>query len=489
MPKTRIQIKDLLRYTLVSGLLICLFTPSISHGQEEGIYKRNLSRADSQAIAAASAIADTGRMMLGFQDLSTLKTPGACLAISKMMHMAVWRSKERDTMQYGAADSIPTAVREIALRCGGNMRPDNVDEMDLSDLLELNAIIGDTARILQVVNYYEDLEHIDLTRKFRFMHDAVRAAGVFRTPARIEFARSILRRLQSYGEASIAQVGSVWDGIHSDATRRFDTAAVLESWAQRTEYFSGFTEEQQKAATPDRRIIFTPRNQYEERTAIALYKRPEQLDDTLKMYADSASGGNHALLFDISRYIGVVTSRIGKPPSEMELVGAFPAGASATPQQGKVTLYYRIQEGDIMGVHMRPRYAILQRLHQKYHEQGLKIVIVTAVQGYMWGSAPLEPEKEAELHAWYFRNYLKLPFTVLANRQNLIRLEDGRIRRMPLLFDRYYDEDGKYVGRNMGYLVGRDGTYQTSNTILLMSEATAEAFILAEINKPYKPKM
>jgi hypothetical protein len=80
----------------------------------------------------------------------------------------------------------------------------------------------------------------------------------------------------------------------------------------------------------------------------------------------------------------------------------------------------------------------------------LEIVLVTGTQGYSWSSPPQTPADEAKTDAWYFSQFLKLPFTVVVQETPFQRKPDGRRVGGMTDFQRQYP----IVSR---VLVGRDG--------------------------------
>ncbi len=473
-------------YRRILLLLVTVVTAStvtsVAQAQKTKKYKNVLSPVDSQAIARAAAIADTGRMAPPFQNVHAYKTPGQCLVATELLQQTIWRAAEQDTMQYGENDSLPTAVRDLARECLTRMNTQTVEEVDLYDLLELSAVSGDTISMLNVVHYYNDLKNVESYRKIYFLMDAVEKARVYRVPGRVAFARSTLDKLKTYGSESILQTVRVWNNLQSDFGTRFDTTAMLRTWAEQIAYFAKFTQEQMKASNPDRISPFDSTYKFNDLMILAAYKHVPQLKDTLEVYGSAVKKAtpSSAQIVDIQTH--VITSRLGKDPSEMELVAGFPEGTTAVPEKGKVTLYYRFTARGL-GPRVSRTFANLRLVYDKYHKDGLEIVIVTELQGYMAGSPPLEAEQEAKVHAWLIRDYLELPFAVLVNRNNTVKLEDGRIMRKPILFDQYFSEDGVYKGSNAGYIVGRDGKVQVVNMVAIGSYAQTAAFIEAELKR------
>ena len=116
---------------------------------------------------------------------------------------------------------------------------------------------------------------------------------------------------------------------------------------------------------------------------------------------------------------------------------------------------------------MDTRLAVLRRIYERYHDQGLDVILSVSTQGYRWGSPPLEPEKEAKILGWYFREYLRLPFSILVEETQFDRLPDGR--RMPKPAEQTM----------MSGLIGRDGTIRGFPSQL--SEEELDAYVRREL--------
>lgn len=456
---------------VLAFVAVTLFFPSIGLAQNKSLYKKNLSKEDSIAIGAASILADTGRMIPGLKDLKGYNTPGYCLALTYSLERAIWRSGERDTMKYGESDSLPTEVREKGAECIAEMSPEDVLEMELYNLLEVSARVGDTARMRATVEKYTSLSDVDLELRLLFVQDAAGMAVNVSRPRQFRFVADMLSVLKRYGTQSIAQTDSVFRMLFIDPTFRFDTASMVQARAEWRSYLSSFSKDELKEFNIDLRKMV-----YEDSLMLATFKQePDWLEQVKRfvsvVWEDHPMG--QIILGDIR------PSYIGRSPGAMEIVRAFPADASPIPEKGKVTIYYASQ--DLSGdTQLRRPFAVLRRLYERYHDQGLEIVIVTAIQGHMWRSPPLEPRQEAQLHAWYFRAYHELPFKVLVNSRVFSKKHDGRLIRHRTLWERFV-EDGALGNR--GYLVGKDGTIQSVDLAHYSNEEEAAAYIERELKK------
>ncbi len=459
-------------FTRASGIgLLLAVLPSMVFAQEK-TYQRYLSHADSVAIAAASAKADTGRMILPFQDLSRYTTPGQCLALTKSIESTIWRSNERDTMKYGPSDSLPTEVRVKGAQCIAKMRPDNVAEMDLYNLLQASARVGDTARMRATIEYYRNLERIPLERRLKFIGEAAGFVSTLTRPEPFPFLASVLDILKSYGAASLTQTATVYTLAGGEAVQLFDTAAMIQNNKARLAYLLSFSDEdRKKAGLGDLR-----KDIYEDSLMLVTYKEDPDWRERRKRFADVIYESEP---FMAKGYGEILPSYVGRQPAEMELQAIYPEGASATPVKGRVTIYFSAQT--IGGTPQLSRtYGVLRRLYDRYHAKGLDIVIVTGLQGFMWYSPPLTPEQEAPLHGWYFREYHNLPFTILVNRREMPKRDDGKLVRQRTQWELFF-ENGTM--RNRGYMVGKDGTVRAVDLGNYTGDEYVAAYIERELRK------
>jgi hypothetical protein len=112
--------------------------------------------------------------------------------------------------------------------------------------------------------------------------------------------------------------------------------------------------------------------------------------------------------------------------------------------------------------------ASLLRLYNKYHAQGLEIVLVLKTQGYSWSSPPQSAADEAKTDAWYYLDHFGLPFTVVVDETPFTKKPDGRRVAGQIAFEQ------DYVMRHA--LIGRDGRIRTIG-YGLTSESMEDAFI------------
>jgi hypothetical protein len=165
-------------------------------------------------------------------------------------------------------------------------------------------------------------------------------------------------------------------------------------------------------------------------------------------------------------WMSQLAAQVGQPAPPITGKFVFPKEAAhALPAPGKVTLVWFQTKGSGL---MDPRTAILQRLYDKYHAQGLEIVLVFKTQGYSWSSPPQSAADEAKTIAWYYTDYLKLPFTLVVDETPFTRLPDGRREPGTIAFQRQYP--------TLQAIIGRDGRIYTT-WIGLRSERQMEVFI------------
>jgi hypothetical protein len=159
---------------------------------------------------------------------------------------------------------------------------------------------------------------------------------------------------------------------------------------------------------------------------------------------------------------------LGTPAPQITSKYAFPTNTSPRlPEPGKVTLLMKIQKGE--DALMTPDLAILHRLYNKYHAQGLEIVLVLATHGSSWYSPPQNAADEAKTIAWYYLDHLGLPFTIVVYESPVTKRPNGWLVRGETVFDRMYNLGGPW-------LIDRNGRFNNFG-MGLDSEAAMSAFI------------
>jgi hypothetical protein len=135
-------------------------------------------------------------------------------------------------------------------------------------------------------------------------------------------------------------------------------------------------------------------------------------------------------------------------------------------------LVVRAQKGDGL---IDGQVAMFQRMHDKYAAQGLDIILMLRTEGYSWSSPPQTPSDEAKTDAWYYLEYLKVPFTVAVDETPFTKQEDGRLVPGRIAFEQ------QYVLPEV--LIGRDGRIY-SLWLGFESETQLDAFVRQALAQP-----
>jgi hypothetical protein len=287
-------------------------------------------------------------------------------------------------------------------------------------------------------------------------------------PVRLATARAVLARLDSLGpEVRTSQLrahGWIWDVVEG---LRFDTTEVMRESATLRALLAKLTpvqmrqhgEELSKVNIDSVVLLWTRHGPDLGTTVHDLLER--------ELITRAVPG---VMTKEIAQYkinwMSREAAHVGQlaPPITGKFV--FPKeAAGALPAPGKVTLVMFWNKG---GGLMDSRTAMLQRLYNKYHAQGLEIVLVFKTQGYSWSSPPQSAADEAKTIAWYYTEHLKVPFTLVVEETPFTKLPDGRRTPGQVAFQQKY--------RPTQAIIGRDGRIYTS-WIGLGSERQMEVFI------------
>ncbi len=429
-------------------------------------YEKKISSKDSTALANARAVSDTGRMTPGGINLLPYDNPAYCLTLIESTTKKIWRSDERDTL-HEDRDSIPALAREKGRECISKFTLTTVSREQLPAYLHAASILKDTSLMRSIINYALQSDSVTDYYKIHFLDTALEFGYAATKPDLADFVPSLLRQLTKFGKEAAPSVARAYSIIKAHHYRNFDTAQFIATANERAVYLSQFSDDE----VPARQKMFN--EIYQDSLALVLFRRPPDYADQVKRFTEA--------LTDIQMFRDVAdlqASLIGKLPSDMDLVAAFPSTASAVPQKGKVTVYLRQGFGIKANNTLTPQLAKFRRLMEKYGPEKLEVVLVTTATGYMWDSPPLEPEVEAKLQNWYYREYHGLPFTVLVNKRNISRRTDGRLIRDNPLFDDFLNGS-----RMMGYMVGKDGTVQAWTEAFIAPETVIEKYIERELAK------
>lgn len=462
-------------------LTLALIVPSISaqtsaanamHQAARDSISVNTVAVNSAAAIAGWEKADTGRMMPGYRDLSRYDTPGYCWAAMYGMERLLWRHGESDTLPKGTvSDTIPTAVRDIGRTCVAKMTPQNVDSSELRNLTRIALRIGDTALARQAILTHIAKITTGTKAQGEEVVDAIRVAISESRPIPFTFLKSLPSLIVKMGPE--APAGIAFALLKNVADMRFDTVV--------SDRISIEMETLERSMGRKGGFIFM------DSMSIAARQRDPQLPATWRRLGDQflarQDEGVDRVMWAGNIESGIkIANLLGAPAPALTMFRRYPENALLTPEIGKVTLIAGIP--GLGAGRMEAYLALLRRMYERYHDQGLEIVLVGRTQGFTWASPPLEAGAEADVIGWYYRDYLKLPFPVLVEESTFGQLRDGRRVRAHSSFSLTFD-DRIRVGT--GYLVARDGTVISLN-MQLKYDPQLEGLIRRELARSTERK-
>jgi hypothetical protein len=300
------------------------------------------------------------------------------------------------------------------------------------------------------------------------------SSPLVRHPVRLAAANAILARLDALGpEARIPQFLGHQKMRQIAEVARFDTTALLRQDRALRAIVARFTPEERKVYGSDIMTLMF------DSIMVAWFQRPPERPAVVRGIVDRhfAAFGPGELTPQQVEFIkswpGVLASQVGKPAPPITGTFWFPPGRPhVQPTPGKVTLVMEVEkEGGLMS----PRMAMLRRIYDRYHDRGLEIVLVLKTQGFSWSSPPQTPADEARAVAWYYYDYLKLPFTVVVDETPFTTQPDGRRVAGKIAFEQ------QYVLPSV--LIGRDGRIFTL-WLGFISESQRNSFVAQALAAP-----
>jgi len=402
--------------------------------------------ADSAAVLKAAAIADTGRMTPGYRDISRYDTPGYCVAAIIGLGQETWRSHERDTLAVESPhDSLAPAAIAIGQKCAGRFTVTNTDPHELFNLMRLSLMTGDTATMTAAINRRFTLATTAEARG-NILLDAVEELLNSR-PVHPDLAAALLVRMDSLGAGARYPRLYAHNLFFGRGTRNGDTLMIAREADALKTVTAQFT-------LAERRELPT---EISKQTMAAIYitwlrHKPTLGADIDRLVTQEfipsmrAEGIDENVVQAFAQRINGLASSVGTPAPPLALQHVFNAGSDKIkPAPGKVTLLVEVEKGSGLP---DGRTSMLRRLHDKYASQGLDIVIIERTQGFSWSSPPQTPSDEAASDAWYYLDYLKLPFTLVVQETPFKHRPDGRLVPGNIPFEQQYMTRQILVGRD-----------------------------------------
>jgi hypothetical protein len=373
-----------------------------------------------------------------------------------------------------AQDTLPTKAADIGRRCLAQFSDiQRVAPIELDNMERLAIALGDSVTLTAAINRHLSLATNDSARA-SVLFNAFNALAYIKPqplpyPRRFAWANATLARLDAMGAS--ARVPRLLAHINMATlmtTARFDTTALLREDATIRRIRTLLTDQDRQTldfAYPELTTLIT------DSLAVAVYRN----DPDLKAHIRATVGRELQVLthVDAQKKEFVILERersaalIGVPAPPIVGNYWFPdAKSHGTPQSGKVTLVRWVVKGQGL---LTSDLAALRRLYDKYHDDGLEIVLLLRTEGYSWASPPLSPADEAKTIAWYYRKHLGLPFTIVVDETPFTTKPDGRRVAGSVPFVK------EYAGG--ATLVGRDGRIRVAGALFNTKEPVLDAFI------------
>lgn len=436
------------------------------------------------------APSDTGRALTGYQTYARYDAPSQCSNAVEFLStdLRAWSGLWYDTLAYTArlSEHQPTAVIDEARRCAGRFTAATVAPRELSFLLPLTIVMGDSVQTRAVID-----------RELALAPDEADKAAVLLTamqsflnarPIQMASAEAILARFDTVAPTRRLEHVKGHELLLDIARVQFDLAWMRREIATMRSLMQPLSVEQRGelpgfyGGIRDLWLWEYGADSTTKAMAVLLKELPYLL--SAAVFQRNGTAGLNMLAGAYVRPVGQTA-----PP----LPGSFwmPApGVTPYPKPGQMTLvmsfWKREKDGDpittTVAQQLRPLRAMLTRLHEKYGSHGLQILFVLQPAGFT------PPTSEADRFAltakWFTAQF---PFPVVVGEQALPfttrPLPDGR---------RIYGKDAidtdpiyKSLKNWPVKLVGPDGKFVGSPLVTLPEhEAELEAFIRQGLNLP-----
>lgn len=472
------------------------FSPILNQGLAKNVYDRHTRGVDTVQWAEA----DTGRMMPAYRDLHGYNTPAMCIAAVQRAESLYWRRGEGDYLPKSTPyDTLPRYARDVGNRCLLQFNVVTVGEEDLEDFVRLAIIIGDTSKARSGIERYLSIYQDDSVEQAIFLNAAARyIAG--KRPVDINFARSLIQYVD--GTTASVSADSVFSQLLHVYTLNNDPISRNEVFNENIAYLERRYPDDQR-----RLMSFIYKDSFEfPRVPSGMYT-PDDIDEIYRLgniwkewTFDESSPSYQRVMGELTvETMADRASFFGTKAPDLKVFKVFPENEGKEPLQGRVTMYMpAFSLGSPIGLgrfsgKMESYLAMLKRLHEKYYNAGLDIVLVTKTNGYAWDSPPLDPEEEAKVIAWYYRDYLKLPFRIMVEKTEFVRVPDGRLislsgGRPDFMTSHFIGKRRSYLNLGTGYIVGRNGTVvsyftRSSASGEPLADAIVKRHVEAELEK------
>jgi hypothetical protein len=403
----------------------------------------------------ASTICGTGiAVSAEAQDpFARYSTPGQCEQAAIRLTKQYWRDKRPDTVVYApATDSVPTSVIQAARACAARFNVQSVPEHELLNLAQLYLFTNqdDLARAALDRLLASKKQQDPVERGWTLSRIALSYLNA--RPTRMQEAKKYLQQLDALGAPA--------------ATWRMFTHTSFARHAMSINDLTTAVAEGNAAVTANTQMAKNDRIDW----ASSIISAYTSLADPTSVVTDGAAAiavleraktDVFPLRPEGSRELEMLKNSIRQAIAPYTLFGTKSVPLEADhwyntngdngtrPKPGSVSLI-------VFGFHAcgggcYPTYATLKRLHSKFGERGLEIVMVASTSGY-YRNQLVQPPEESDSAGGYFAEFLKLPGVVAVSESEFRRVPDGRRVNVPTANARNYSRGRSAV------LVDKQGT-------------------------------
>ena len=369
---------------------------------------------------------DTGRMSRGYADFSRYTTPGMCRAAVNSLMKRIRRSGDKDTVSVVAqySDTLPTIALDAGKTCARRFTVSAAQPLELLDLQHLSLLLGDDKRADSVT--HRRLALVKTAKdSARVLQQSVSAYLSVR-PIRLASARATLDWLERLGTDGRESLLVAQGGLLQVAADRFDVPAMRQiSTSMLTNAERLPSDSRDALASPIKTAwrAYLDVVQWEVPDSVVSVRA--RMDQEVALLRNGRAGD----WFDAVRVVFEqhVRPAIGKPvvPFSTEARYIYP---TATTPELRTGLLPRDTVHLVMFLpEVNLQRGILQRLHDKYGTQGLRITVVCGTKGYtQWNrSGVLSPAEEGE-SLRQATEQMRLPVSLVVEEVPYTFLPDGR---------------------------------------------------------------
>lgn len=385
-------------------------------------------------------------------DFSRYTTPGQCVAAIDRLNRQYWRDQRPDTLSFGPeTDSIPAGVLHLGGQCADRFSIQTIPQGELYNLARLYWSLGDDTRAREAIDKLLSSPGLQDPEERGWILTRIVGALISVKPARTSLAKHYMEQLEALGKtaAPYRMFANMYLLSFTTQLGQADTALKFADHAKTA------TREMSEGDRLD--YAFTIMDVYdltaeplavEKGSSAAVALLDTAAEDVLPLRP--VDSRDHQRMRSIISARRMMYGTVGDAAARLTSDKWFnlQPGDSVLPATGVPTLIYLGSHA--CGGSCYTSYASLRRLHDKYQERGLKIVILGMTGGF-YRNRLLQPTAEVDSAGRYYTDFLNLPAIISMNETEFVKIHDGRRRNNPPVNFRNYSR-----GRN-AVLVGPDG--------------------------------